>query len=124
MRANKIDLIAAAIFIGVGLTFALGAWFGLTMGRALRMGPGYFPFVLGLILVGLGVLVGLEAMRTRAGAGDTIAWRGLVLVTLAIVYFGLTVRSLGLVPSLSGAIVLAALATPGTTVLKIGRAHV
>jgi (S)-mandelate dehydrogenase len=120
MRANRTDLLAAAIFIATGLGFAAHAWFGLNVGRALRMGPGYFPLVLGLVLTGFGVVVAAQALRNEEQPGARIAWRGLILVTTAIVYFGLTIRGLGLVPALIGSILIAAYASPRMTLVIAG----
>ena len=47
---SKKDLYSGLMFIGLGLIFALGA-LNYPMGSALRMGPAYFPSVLGWILV-------------------------------------------------------------------------
>lgn len=119
MSVNRKDLIAAAIFIATGFSFSIYAWFGLKIGRAFRMGEGYFPVVLGLILVAFGLLVAFRALRAQDGTEDfswgAISWRGLILVTAAIVFFGIAIRNLGLVPALAGSIVIAAFATRETT---------
>jgi hypothetical protein len=112
---NKKDLIAAAIFIVTGLAFSIYTWFGLKIGRAARMGEGYFPFVLGFVLVALGLLVAFKALNTREEGWGAISWRGLLLITAAIVFFGVGIRHLGLVPALAGSIVIAAMATRDTT---------
>jgi hypothetical protein len=124
---NKKDQIAATIFIVTGLSFSIYSWLWLKIGRAFRMGEGYFPIVLGLVLIGLGLLVafqafGLRNARRTASQGasqsalwETISWRALILITASIVYFGIAIRNLGLLPALAGAIVIAALATRYTT---------
>jgi hypothetical protein len=53
---SKKDLYSGLMFIGLGLIFALGA-LNYPMGSALRMGPAYFPSVLGWILTILGVII-------------------------------------------------------------------
>ena len=55
------DLWAGLMFIGFGLFFAIWALTHYQMGTAVRMGPAYFPAVLGGLLAFLGVLVLLEA---------------------------------------------------------------
>jgi hypothetical protein len=94
------DALAGLVFIGFGLAFAIGA-FRYELGSALRMGPGYVPLALGCILVLLGLLVIAEGLIAgeRNGIGP-IPWRALVLLLAAIVFFGFTVRPLGLAPSL------------------------
>jgi hypothetical protein len=81
------------------------------------MGPGYFPLVLGGLLVVLGVAIMVQA---AAGGGDktplgSAAWRGIVLITAAVIVFALGVRRLGLAPALFAAVLLAALSSARTT---------
>jgi hypothetical protein len=54
------DLWAGLMFVGVGLFFVLWAIANYQMGTAVRMGPAYFPAVLGGLLAFLGVLVLIE----------------------------------------------------------------
>jgi hypothetical protein len=97
-RAIK-DLLAGLVFIGFGLAFAVGAA-TYDIGTALRMGPGYFPLVLGCLLALLGVLIIVKS----AAAGEDqaigpIPWKAAALIVGAIVFFGATIRDLGVVPS-------------------------
>jgi len=109
MRLNPKDLAAGAIFIAIGAFFALNAWFNLAIGQAFSMGPGYFPVLLGLVLIGLGVAIVLAGIGKPTSPFGDVSWRGITLVTASIVFFALTVRGLGLAPALGGATVLAAL---------------
>ena len=107
------DLLAGAVFVGFGLAFAVTAT-TYDIGSALRMGPGFFPLVLGGILVVLGALIAVQGYV--AANGDeigTIPWRAVVLLLAAILFFGFTVRDLGLVPALFVAVLLAAFAGRG-----------
>ena len=54
------DLLAGLMFTLTGAAFTLGAR-EYDMGTAGRMGPGYFPLVLGIILAGLGILITLQS---------------------------------------------------------------
>ena len=54
MRPNLKDCAAGTLFVAIGLLFAVNAWLGLSIGSAFAMGPGYFPILLGLILIGFG----------------------------------------------------------------------
>ena len=113
-RALK-DILAGAVFIVLGLAFALGA-LDYDLGEPLRMGPGYVPLALGLIQVGLGIMI--IAKGFVAGEGDPIGpveWRAVALITAALLFFGLTVRGLGVVGALFGATLLAALARSRTS---------
>ena len=62
---NQTDFWSGVMFIIVGLFFALFAQ-SYDMGTAQRMGPAYFPTVLGWLLVVVGIVVGLSALRTTA----------------------------------------------------------
>ncbi|MER8979106.1 tripartite tricarboxylate transporter TctB family protein [Mesorhizobium sp. M0140] len=95
-RANGL---CAALFIGFGAWFALQS-LGLEIGTALRMGPGYFPLVLAIVLILLGAVILVQAVRVGGEAIGYIAWRGMLLILPAPIFFGLTVRGLGFIPSI------------------------
>ncbi|HYI67875.1 MAG TPA: tripartite tricarboxylate transporter TctB family protein [Candidatus Limnocylindrales bacterium] len=110
------DVLAGGTFIALGVAFAAGA-LTYDIGTAVRMGPGYVPLVLGVVLAGLGVLVIVKGFV--AGEGDPIGeveWRAVILITAALLFFGITVRGLGVVGALFGASLLAALARSQTSV--------
>lgn len=73
---------------------------GLDIGTSLRMGPGYFPLVLSGVLILLGLVILVQATRVSGEPMGPIAWRGLFFILPAPIFFGLTVRGLGFVPSL------------------------
>lgn len=88
--ASQKDFVSGLMFMAVGGAFAWGA-VDYEIGEAARMGPGYFPFVLGLILLGLGALVTLNAFKSGMPGGDkigVIAWRPLVFILGANLIFG------------------------------------
>lgn len=99
MQEATRDVLAGLTFVAFGLAFAVVAA-SYELGTALRMGPGYFPLVLGGLLALLGVLIIAKGfLAGEGGAIGAIPWRGLVLILAAVLVFGLTVRGLGLVPS-------------------------
>ena len=69
-------------------------------GTALRMGPGYFPIVLG----GLLILFGLYILAVGLGRGERIegSWslRALVILPLSLVLFGVLIERAGFVPAM------------------------
>jgi len=65
------DFWAGLMFIGTGLFFAIWAYAYYQMGTAVRMGPAYFPFLLGGLLVFLGVLVFIEGFAFE-GRGEPL----------------------------------------------------
>ena len=117
------DLICGVLFIVVGLFFAIQAY-GLDLGTAFRMGPGYFPLVLAGMLVLLGIIVIIQATQLEHEPMGPIAWRGMLFILPAPIFFGLTVRGLGFIPSLFLTGLLAAFAStkmrPGTALLLVG----
>ena len=117
MQKSVRDLLAGLIFVAFGLTFA-GISLTYDLGVALRMGPGYFPFVLGLLLTLLGLAIAIEGfLKSEDTPIGTIPWRGLLLITAAVVVFGLGVKRLGLAPSLFVAVFLAALSSARTGIV-------
>jgi hypothetical protein len=112
-RALK-DILAGAIFIAFGLAFAIGA-LAYDIGSPFNMGPGYVPLALGLVLMGLGGLITIKGFI--AGGGDPIGdvdWRAVIMITASLLFFGITVRGLGVVVSLFIATLMAALARSAT----------
>ncbi len=97
MAINQKDAVAGTAFGVAGAYFALDAWFNLEMGSALRMGPGYYPFLVGLILLMLGLAIAGRALASGPGAIGGINWRGMALISLAPVIFGILLPGLGLV---------------------------
>lgn len=119
VRGALKDVMAGAIFIVLGLAFAFGA-LAYDIGAPLRMGPAYFPLVLAAILVVLGVVVVVKGFvageRDPIGAVD---WRAPILITAALLFFGLTIRGLGVIGALFGASLLASLARSATPIREV-----
>jgi hypothetical protein len=90
------DFWAGLMFIVVGIAFAWGAT-NYTIGEGARMGPGYFPLVLGVLLAFLGAFVLFQAMVVETETGDPIgkwAWRPLIFILLANFVFGVLLGGL------------------------------
>jgi len=99
LQIDPVNGACGALFIALGLIFAYESWM-LDMGTALRMGPGYFPSMLALVLLLLGIVILIQAMRVKGEPFGSIAWRGLLLILPAPVLFGLTVQGLGFLPAI------------------------
>jgi hypothetical protein len=95
------DVIGGALIMAIGGGFLLVGR-GLEFGSSFRMGPGYFPTVLSVILVLLGAAMVALAWRRPAEEGTLshIPWRGVVLVIGSTFFFGFALRGLGLIPVL------------------------
>lgn len=101
--AGAIYLALAAVVIFVGRDYA--------QGTSERMGPGYFPFVLGVLLGLLGVASMVRSLARPGLPIGTFAWRPLILVLGATVLFAFLVPRAGVVVALAVLIVVGALAS-------------
>jgi hypothetical protein len=98
-RRSTPDLLAGGIFVGIGGAFVVGS-LGYELGTPLRMGPGAFPLLVGAALTLLGLAIVIKGLI----AGEeipfgTIPWRAVLVIVVALVFFGFTVEGLGFVPT-------------------------
>jgi hypothetical protein len=99
MRRAIRDVLAGLAFVGFGLAFSIGAT-AYEIGTALRMGPGYFPLVLGGLLVLLGIVIIVKGFIAGEGAAvGPVPWKAAVMIGGAVLLFGATIRGLGVIPS-------------------------
>jgi hypothetical protein len=85
------DFWSGLMFLVVGIAFAWGAT-TYNIGEGARMGPGYFPLMLGILLAALGAFIIFEAMVVETEDGEPIgkwAWRPLAFILLANFVFGI-----------------------------------
>jgi hypothetical protein len=90
------DFFSGLMFMGVGVAFAWGAS-SYTIGTGARMGPGYFPLALGVLLVILGSVITFKALVVETFDGERIgafAWRPLIFIILANLVFGALIGGL------------------------------
>ncbi len=133
------DFFSGLMFLVIGLAFAWGAS-TYSVGTGARMGPGYFPLLLGVLMAILGSVIIFNAMVVEVAGGDKIAkwaWRPLFYVIASNVIFGillaglpsLKIPSLGLIVAIYGLVFIATMAEAGwkfkttlilATVLAIG----
>ena len=98
------------MFIAVGLLFAVVAKgvklgdsvlvAGYAMGTPARMGPAFFPFWLGVILVALGILIAIIGLRTEGGEAARFPryhWRPILFILGSVVLFGLILKAVGMI---------------------------
>lgn len=96
---NQKDFWSGVMFLVVGIAFAWGAT-NYTIGEGARMGPGYFPLMLGIILAIIGVIVVFTSLVVESEDGGKIgkwAWKPLFFIIASNVVFGLC---LGGIPAL------------------------
>ena len=104
------DFIAGLLFIALGAG-AIVISADYTLGTAAHMGPGYFPRMLGILLVIIGAVLSLRALRLRGESLPAWKWRPTVIVLGSVVLFGAIVTPLGLVLSTVILIVLSSAAS-------------
>ena len=111
IRSQK-DFASGLLFILIGLGFA-GIATTYPMGTAAKMGPGYFPFWLGILLAILGAIVTMSSMAKKTASDKLVKWDwGSVLwVTGSVVLFGLVLKPMGLVVSLILLVFISAMAS-------------
>jgi len=93
------DFFSGLLFTVVGIAFAWGAT-DYKIGDSARMGPGYFPLLLGVLLALLGTVMTFKALVIETPEGEKVgrfAWRPLVFIIAANLVFGV---ALGGLPSL------------------------
>jgi hypothetical protein len=109
IRSPK-DFWAGAIYVAFGVAaIVLGRDYG--MGTATRMGPGYFPIVLGGALALVGVIAAVRSFITKGEPIGTIAYRGLIFVSGGTVLFAALLRGAGLVVALTALVLVSAYAS-------------
>jgi hypothetical protein len=104
------DFFAGLIFVAFGVgAIVLGSAYPL--GTAARMGPGYFPRILGILLIVLGAALTLRGLRLQGSPLPAWKWRPTLVVIGSVVLFGLIVTQVGLVFSTILLIVLSSAAS-------------
>jgi hypothetical protein len=110
MPKNQKDFFAGLLFIAFG---AAGYYFAreYPFGTATRMGPGYFPTVLSLLLAGIGLVCSVRAFAGNVETMGRIFVGKTVAVTLPVLVFGFIVKGAGLVPATIVVVVGSAIAS-------------
>jgi hypothetical protein len=99
LRNNR-DIWAGLMLVGIG---AVSIWLSrdYAFGTSLRMGPGYFPTVLGGVLVLFGVILLGRGLRAKEEIEGGWSIRALLIVPLSFVLFGALIDRAGFVPALA-----------------------
>jgi len=104
---NNRDFFAGLVYIGLG---AAGMWMArdYPFGSALRMGPGYFPTVLGGMMVAFGIAVLVMGITNNEKMKGTWSWRALIVLPLSTGVFGYLMEEVGFIPAMAALIPLSA----------------
>ncbi|KQP21125.1 tripartite tricarboxylate transporter TctB family protein [Pseudorhodoferax sp. Leaf265] len=114
------DFFSGLMFTVVGVAFAWGAT-TYTVGNGARMGPGYFPLMLGIVMAIIGMIITFTALVTETPDGDKIgkwAWKQVFFILGANLAFGillgglpsLGVPAMGLIAAIYALTIIASLA--------------
>jgi Tripartite tricarboxylate transporter TctB family len=104
------DFVGGVLTIGL----SLGVLFvsqGYGFGSVLSMGPGFFPTLLGLLLLGLGTCL---LVRGAAGQSESVnvpRIQPIIFIASAIALFSFTLLRLGLVPATIVLVVVSSMAS-------------
>jgi hypothetical protein len=103
--AGVMFMVAGGFFGGFATTYS--------MGTAAKMGPGYFPFWLGMLMAVLGAIVSIKSIARRKEVEkiSAIDFKSIVLVLGGVCAFGLLLRPAGLIVAISALVVIASLAS-------------
>jgi len=98
-RIDYRDLIGGGLITLAGAATVYHSLTAFTVGTAARMGPGYFPALVGGLLALCGIMILIPALL-RAGPMPAIEFRPLFWVSLSVLAFALLVLPFGLVPAI------------------------
>ena len=109
---NHRDFGAGIMYIVIGLFFAILAT-QYQMGTAAKMGPGYFPFWLGLLMTLLGFLVLLRSLSAKATIEKIppFNWRIICLITGSVLIYGVLLPKMGFLVSVVALVFMSASAS-------------
>ena len=107
--ANNTDFWAGVMFIIFGAA-AVFMSRDYPMGSAMRMGPGYFPHYLGVLMILFGLGIGAKGLLKGSNPIGPWAFKPIIVLSLGVVVFGLLIERIGFVPSLVALIVLSTFA--------------
>jgi hypothetical protein len=86
------------VAIGAGALFIARDY---RFGSALRMGPGFFPTILSVILIAFGVCITAVGLRSGEKIQGNLSFRAFLLLPLSLLLFGLLMDLAGFIPALA-----------------------
>ena len=106
------DFWAGLMFIGFGLLAVVVAR-DYPFGSTMRMGPGYFPTVLGGLMIVMGAIISIRSTWVTGEGIRRFGWRGLFFLSLAFATYGFLIDTMdvGFVISIAAVVLLSTLAS-------------
>lgn len=104
MIKDQRDFWAGLLFMGFGAFFCLYSITYYELGSASRMGPGYFPMLLGGFLFLLGLLITLKSLLFKSEEDDggkfgRFDWHSFIVILGSVAIFAVLLRPAGLIPA-------------------------
>ena len=103
------DFWSGLMFVASGLFFAIWAITHYQMGTAVRMGPAYFPTMLGGLMVVLGLIILAGSLTMQGPKVPPFLFRPLLMISLGLVLYGYLMKPLGLVGATAALVYVGAL---------------
>jgi len=108
------DFISGTFFALTGLATAMGST-AYALGTPMRMGPGYFPLLLGVVLIALGLAIALGSIDLTAEPDpakhvERPSLRALILIAAGMLLFAFALHGAGLALATIGLVVLSGVA--------------
>ncbi len=109
---NQRDFGAGIMYMVIGLFFTIVA-LQYPMGTAAKMGPGYFPFFLGLLMALLGLIVLVKSLSAKAAIESIpkFNWRIIGQITGSVVLYGLLLPRMGFLVAVVALVLVSASAS-------------
>jgi hypothetical protein len=104
---NNKDFWSGIMLIGIG-SAAMFISRNYRFGNTSNMGPGYFPTVLGGILIAFGLCIAAVGLRRGQKIKGSLSLRALILLPLSLILFGILIELAGFIPALAALIFLSA----------------
>ncbi|MBM4314064.1 MAG: tripartite tricarboxylate transporter TctB family protein [Deltaproteobacteria bacterium] len=103
---KKKDFWAGLMFLAIGAGAIIGAR-NYPFGTTLRMGPGYFPTMIGWILVAFGLYVMVRGLRSDEKIRSNWSIRALIVLPISMITFGILMEAAGFIPAMAALIFIA-----------------
>jgi hypothetical protein len=117
IRSPK-DFWSGLIFVALGAAF-VGLALQYRLGDMHRIGPGFFPTLVGSLLFGLGLIVAGRALVLDGPAIERVQARPLLVSLVAITFFGLALQWLGVGAAIAVLVLVGAYASRDVRILQV-----
>ncbi|AFN36576.1 putative TCT transport protein [Taylorella equigenitalis 14/56] len=111
---NEQDFFSGLMFAGFGGFFSIYSYLNYDMGDAMHLGPGFFPFVLGVILGVIGAIIVLKSLCRSPSSETSLGpfdWDILILIIGSVLFFAFALEALGLILTIACICIMSSLAS-------------